>query len=63
MSLKKSFLTATVISAIFWLIWLLGYFSPQESELSRQTYSIMGNIKLLVAVAFYIAWRVTPDKS
>ncbi len=62
MNLKKLFLVAAVITFIFYIIfWLPGYFDQSEmNQLDRQTYSIMANTKLLLALAFYIAYRVTP---
>ncbi len=52
-----------LIFALFWsILWNMGYsdmsgFSPLE----KQTYAIMANIKWLIVIALYIAWRVTPE--
>ena len=61
--LKNALLIATLLSLAWWTFWItLGRasLSPGISELERQTYALMGNLKLLIAIAFYVAWRVTP---
>jgi hypothetical protein len=53
---------ALIIQLIWVVFWTLGYKGmPEMSETNRQTYSIMANVKYLILIALYIAWRVTPD--
>lgn len=62
MKLKTIFLGLLIIQTALYIIWLFGYMGVGEMpKLEAQTYSIMTNIKLLLVVAWYIAWRVTPD--
>lgn len=44
------------------LFWSFGkFFNTDMATIERQTYSIMSGIKYLTTIAFYIAWRVTPE--
>ena len=62
MKLKTIFFGLLVIQLVFYVIWLFGYLDIfSMDELNRQTYTLMANIKALLVVAFYIAWRVTPE--
>ena len=59
----KTVILIALIIQIGWVVfWHLGYYDMSDmSQLDRQTYSIMANVKYLIALALYIAWRVTPD--
>jgi len=36
-----------------------GYLGTHQQD--AQTHAIMSNVKLLIFLAFYVAWRVTPE--
>lgn len=62
MTLKNIFLAGTILAAAWYVFWLWGYTDLSSmNELSRQNYALITNIKLLIVLAFYIAWRVTPE--
>ena len=62
MKLKTIFLGLFIIQFVIFAFWLLGYLGFSEMDsLERQTYNIMTNIKFLITVALYVAWRVTPE--
>lgn len=59
--MKKFIFGLLVIQMLFLVIWQIGYVGMSDmSSLDRQTYSIMANIKYLITIVLYIAWRVTP---
>lgn len=64
MKLKTILLWIFIIQFAIFVFWSLSnlYLSfSGMSSLERQAYSLMTNIKLLITIALYIAWRVTPE--
>ena len=60
--IKNSLFVGMVISLGWYIIWLLGYGNLGDYEvLERQNYSILANLKFLLVIALYIAWRITPE--
>ncbi|TSC55289.1 MAG: hypothetical protein Greene041679_664 [Parcubacteria group bacterium Greene0416_79] len=62
--MKKLLLGVTIIQGVIVAYGLLMYLGISELALpERQTFVIMVNVKIVLLVAFYIAWRVTPTPS
>lgn len=60
--MKKIIFGLLIIQMVFLVLWQFGYLDMSNmSSLERQTYSIMANVKYLITIALYIAWRVTPE--
>lgn len=59
----KKFIFWLFFIAIFWAVfWQSGYFNLGDfGDLDKKLWIITANLKYLIAVALYIAWRVTPD--
>ena len=59
--MKRLFLVAVIIQALVVAFGLLMYLGISELSLpERQTFVIMVNVKIVLLVVLYIAWRVTP---
>jgi hypothetical protein len=62
--MKITILVALFVSMFWSAVWYVGYFNFSEfSTLDQKTYIITANIKFLIMVALYIAWRVTPNST
>lgn len=60
--MKKFFLIGLFIAGFWAVVWQLRYFSLFDfSEEDQKLFIITANLKWLVFLATYIAWRVTPD--
>jgi len=59
----KKIIFGLMLFAMLWSIyWTLGYLDMSDfSQLEKQTYSLMSNLKYITVILFYIAWRVTPE--
>lgn len=50
-----------MIALLSVIVGFLGYFGIGDlSVIERQTFSILVNVKIVIAFVAYIAWRVTP---
>ncbi len=61
--MKLGFKIAWILSTAWYLYWqvtLIQSFGMSDDYVQRL--SLLVNIKLVTAIALYIAWRVTPDK-
>lgn len=62
--MKRSLLGLVIIQALFVAYGFLMYLGISELSLpERQTFVIMVNVKIVLLVALYIAWRVTPPST
>ena len=60
--MKKFILGLTIVQGIFVAFGLFMYLSISELPvLERQTFVILINLKFVILVALYVAWRVTPN--
>ncbi len=61
----KKFILGLFCIAIFWAVfWQFGYLDLGDlGDLDKKLWIITANLKYLIAVGLYIAWRVTPSSN